>query len=85
MSTKTATLTVQKWGNSLAVRIPAAIARHAHFHSGTPVELAVHKGVIVVRPTGEHSLSLEERLALFDPKKQGGEVMASGRIGLEEF
>jgi hypothetical protein len=29
--TKTATLTIQRWGNSLAVRIPAAVARAAHF------------------------------------------------------
>jgi len=28
---KPATLTVQQWGNSLAVRIPAAIARAAHY------------------------------------------------------
>lgn len=28
---KTATLTIQQWGNSLAVRIPAAVARSAHF------------------------------------------------------
>jgi antitoxin MazE len=82
---KIANLTVQKWGNSLAVRIPASIARSAHFHLGTPVELAVKGGIIVVRPTGERKLTLEERLAIFDPKKHSGEVMASGRIGLEKF
>ncbi len=85
MTTKTAALTVQKWGNSLAVRIPSAIARSAHFHLGTPVELAVHEGGIVVRATGERKLTLDERLALFDPQKHGGEVMASKPVGLEEF
>lgn len=85
MTTKIATLTVQKWGNSLAVRIPAPIARGAHFHLGTLVELAVQEEGIVVRPTGERKLTLDERLAMFDSKKHRGEAMASGRIGLEKF
>jgi len=37
---KTATLTVQQWGNSLAVRIPAAVARTARFRVGQPVEVS---------------------------------------------
>jgi antitoxin MazE len=85
MTPKIVTLTVQKWGNSLAVRIPAAIARSAHFHLGTPVELAVQEGGIVVRPTGERKLTLNERLEIFDPKIHGGEVMESGRVGKEKF
>lgn len=30
-------------------------------------------------------LTLEQRLAAFDPVKNGGEVMSSGRVGAEEF
>ncbi len=37
---KTATLTVPQWGNSLAVRIPAAVARSARFRVGQPVEVS---------------------------------------------
>lgn len=85
MSGKTATLTVQKWGNSLAVRIPAIIARGAHFHLGTPVKLEVHDDSIIVRSTGQPKMTLEERLEKFDPKKHGGEVMVSGLIGSEKF
>ncbi len=85
MVTKTATLTVQKWGNSLAVRIPAAIAHSADFHLGTPVEIIVEKEGVMVRATGERKLTLEERLEMFDPKKHGGEVMAVKRVGLEKF
>jgi antitoxin MazE len=85
MTIKTASLTVQKWGNSLAVRIPATIARSAHFHLGTTVELTLKEGGIIVRPTGEQKLTLEERLKIFDPQKHSGEVMASGRVGVEKF
>ncbi len=85
MTTKIAALTVQKWGNSLAVRIPAAIARNAHFHLGMPVELVLQERGIVVKSTGEPKLTLDERLEIFDPKKHGGEVISSGRLGLEKF
>lgn len=82
---KTAKLTVQKWGNSLAVRIPAAIARSAHFHLGTLVELDAHDGSIVVKATGQRKLTLNERLASFDPKIHGGEAMPVKPIGLEKL
>jgi antitoxin MazE len=42
---KTATLTVQQWANSLAVRIPAAVARTARFRVGQPVEVSVRTEV----------------------------------------
>ena len=68
MPHKTATLTVQKWGNSLAVRIPAALARSAHFQVGTLVELDAQNGSLIVKATGQKKLTLQARLAAFDPK-----------------
>lgn len=85
MTHKTATLTVQKWGNSLAVRIPADIARSAHFYIGTLVELDAHDGSIVVKATGHRKLILNERLASFDPKIHGGEAMPAKPVGLEKL
>ncbi|WP_211452218.1 AbrB/MazE/SpoVT family DNA-binding domain-containing protein [Collimonas antrihumi] len=82
---KTATLTVQQWGNSLAVRIPAAIARKVHFVAGQPVEVTTDDFGVVVHRKGSPKLTLEQRLAAFDPEKHGGEAMASGRIGAEAF
>ena len=84
MAIKTANLMVQKWGNSLAVRIPAAIARSVHFQLGSVVELAVQDGGVFVKSIGERTPSLDERLKSFDPQKHGGEVMVSSRVG-EEF
>ena len=80
-----ATLTIQRWGNSLAVRIPAAIARKAHFELGTPVEVQLQENGISVRPSGERLLTLDERLERFDTEHHKGEVMISGRVGLERF
>jgi antitoxin MazE len=80
---KTATLTVQQWGNSLAVRIPAAIARKVQFVAGQPVELSVDELGVVVHRKGVPKLTLEQRLAAFDPARHGGEAMSSGPVGAE--
>lgn len=80
---KSATLTIQKWGNSLAVRIPANVARAAHFSEGLAVEVVVDDVGVTVKPVGQRSLTLAEKLALFDPAKHGGEAMPVTPIGVE--
>lgn len=51
--------TVSKWGNSLAVRIPQAIAKEASMREGDCLALALDpQGGIVLRPTRrEYELS----------------------------
>ena len=81
--TKSATLTVQQWGNSLAVRIPASLARSAHFVVGQPVEVSVADDGVLVRRAGSPKLTLAQKLAAFDPDRHGGEAMASRPVGNE--
>ena len=80
---KTATLTVQRWGNSLAVRIPSSIARSAGFKVGQPVEVSAQDSAVLVTAAGEPRLTLKQKLALFDPARHGGEAMPSGFLGKE--
>ncbi len=80
---KSATLTVQQWGNSLAVRIPAAVARSARFRVGQPVEVSAQDSNILVKALGEPKLTLAQKLAAFDPALHGGEIMATGSVGNE--
>ena len=80
---KSATLTVQQWGNSLAVRIPAAVARSARFRVGQPVEVSAQDSNILVKALGEPKRTLAQKLAAFDPVLHGGEVMATGPVGNE--
>jgi antitoxin MazE len=82
---KSATLTVQRWGNSLAVRIPAAVARSARFRVGQPVEVSAQDSHVLVRAIGEPSLTLAQRLAAFDPALHAGEVMATRPVGKESL
>ncbi len=80
---KSATLTVQQWGNSLAVRIPAAVARSARFRVGQPVEVSAQDSNILVKALGEPKLTLAQKLAAFDPALHSGAVMATRPVGNE--
>lgn len=43
------TIKVQKWGNSLGVRIPRKIANSLHLVSGTEVEVTVKEQTIIIK------------------------------------
>lgn len=80
---KSAALKIQMWGNSLAVRIPSAIARTAKLSVGQPVEVSVQEIGVSIVPIGQREMTLAERLQAFDPERHGGEVMATRRVGQE--
>jgi antitoxin MazE len=42
--------TLKRWGNSLAVRIPANVALEASFTEGQEVDVQVEDGQVLVRP-----------------------------------
>lgn len=78
-------LDVKQWGNNLGVRLPAAVARAARLQADQRVRVSVEDGHIVIRPADESSLTLEQRLARFDPEQHGGEVMVSEPVGAERW
>jgi len=78
-------ISVQKWGNSLAVRIPASIAHRAHIGLGSKIEISLVDDHITLKSIESKTVTLEQRLAQFDPKIHGGEVMQVDVIGLEKF
>ena len=70
---KTATLTVQQWGNRLAVRIPSAIAKSAGFKLGQQVKVSAQDSKVLVTAVGAPKLTLAQKLAAFDPGRHSGE------------
>ena len=78
-----AVLDIKQWGNNLGVRIPAAVAREAHLRVDQRVRLSVKGRQVIITP--DAPLTLEERLARFDPERHGGEAMTSQRIGAERW
>lgn len=53
---------IQKWGNSLALRIPKSFAVETHIEEGSTVEMTVGKNGILMRPT-KAEMNLESLLA----------------------
>jgi antitoxin MazE len=80
-----AVLDIKQWGNNLGVRLPAAVAREAHLHVDQRVRVSVQGGNVVITPVAEPPLTLEQRLALYDPARHGGEVMAVAPLGAEKW
>lgn len=79
----TAKQVVRRWGNSLGVRLPAAIVREAHLLEDQPVQLTVVEEGILIHPARQR-LSLAERLARYQPMESDvTEMMAWDPIGAE--
>jgi antitoxin MazE len=53
---------VQKWGNSLALRIPKAFAEEAGLSANAAVELSLSGGRLVVQPIAPPRFTLDELL-----------------------
>jgi len=47
------TTVIQKWGNSMAVRLPKDLAQAVALRQGTPVTLEVKEGRILVTPVSK--------------------------------
>ena len=77
--------TIQEWGNGLAVRLTAPIARAANLVQGTSVVVEVFDEGVMLRVIGKPKLTLAQKLKAFDPATHGGELAASGRVGAEIF
>jgi antitoxin MazE len=50
---------IQKWGNSLAVRIPKTLATEANLAQEAVVDLAVAKGKLIIAPIKRQKYKLE--------------------------
>ena len=73
-------LDIKQWGNNLGVRLPAAIAKAAQLHNHQRVRISVEDEKVIITPLRDEALTLEARLANFDPERHGGEAMASDQI-----
>lgn len=78
--------TVQKWGNSLGIRLPKAIAEQVNLENGTEVEFDTADGVLTIRPVRRRRRSkykLSELLARMKPHQRHGEFFRDGPRGRE--
>lgn len=76
---------VQKWGNSLALRIPAPFARETGLDPGSEVDLALEDGRLVLTPRRPQRFSLAELVGGISSANRHGEVPTAGPVGSEAW
>ena len=55
---------IQKWGNSLALRIPKSIAKSIKIEEGSDVKIKVEKNKIIISRKKNQTYKLKELLSL---------------------
>jgi antitoxin MazE len=73
---------VQKWGNSLALRIPKSLAEQVKVKDGVSVELSADADGLLVKPVPS-TQSLKTLLARIRPENLQGEVKTGRAVGRE--
>lgn len=76
---------IQKWGNSLAVRIPAAFARSLGLEQDSQVELTMTRSQLVIAPVRKPKPKLAELLDRITPANVQREVDAGKPQGRESW
>ncbi len=74
---------IRKWGNSLALRIPKALAEEVHVQLNTQVELSLVNGKIVVEPVEPPAWTLEDLLEGVTEENLHSEIEFGPPVGKE--
>jgi antitoxin MazE len=74
---------VQKWGNSLALRIPNSFIKDTGLTNGSDVDVSVQDGMIVVRPEKNNKKILDELLKKITKVNLHREIDSGQAVGGE--
>ncbi len=76
---------IQKWGNSLALRIPKSFAVGTNLELGTVVDITLVDGKLIVTPSAEPELTLEKLLEGVTEENIYSEVDTGISVGNEAW
>ena len=74
---------VQKWGNSLAIRIPKAFAAQSQIDQNSLIELSVENGRIVLVPVAPPKVTLTQLLEGVTKENLHQEIETGFSVGQE--
>jgi antitoxin MazE len=74
---------IQKWGNSLALRIPKSFAVEAGIEADSPVEMSLEKGKLVIVSARKPEFTLRQLLARVDKTNLHQEIETGPPAGKE--
>ena len=66
--------TIQKWGNSLAVRLPKEVTRKLALRPGSRVRVYEEKREVIITPAREQGKSLKKLIAGITPENLHAET-----------
>ena len=76
---------VQKWGNSLALRIPKTYADEVGLNKETSVEVSLTDGKLVITPVTQPKLTLKQLLSKVTTENLHHEVDTGSAVGIEAW
>ena len=76
---------IQKWGNSLALRIPKAFAHETKLCRGATVDIGIKENCIIVKPLNGKKFSLKSLLNDVNKTNTHQEESFGERQGLENW
>lgn len=74
---------VAKWGNSLGIRVPSAIAKQLDLKEGMQVVVSVVEDKLVIQPERRKKYTLDELLEGMTPDHCHSEIEMGAPIGNE--
>lgn len=76
---------IKRWGNSAAVRVPAAAMQAAHLTIDQQVDIRVEEGKLVIEPLRTEELGLDDLLAGVTPENIHDEIDFGPPVGREQL
>jgi len=76
---------IQRWGNSLALRIPKSFASEVGIKKETSIELMVSDGKLVITPLVEPGFTLKGLLAKINKNNLHREIDTGKAVGNETW
>jgi len=76
---------VQKWGHSLALRIPKSFASETGIEADSSVDISIVEGKLVIVPADKAELSLEKFLEQVTEENLHHEVDTGPSMGRESW
>ena len=76
---------IQKWGNSLGLRIPKPLAEEAHVGPGSRMDLAAENGRLILRPLKPNKYRLDDLLSKVSNNNMHTEAGPNDSMGRERI
>jgi antitoxin MazE len=76
---------IQKWGNSLGLRIPRSYAEEAQVEEGSIVDVSVENGCLRIRPLRARKYLLSDLLKRISRKNLHAEIATGDAVGREAW